>query len=114
MAGRPATVRGGGLTGLHYGLIVFVVVSVASLGGFIFQLTKVKEADARAANAERRLDKFGRPAAPVGNYYENEANARGATVFAVMGQDIGQDGQPDRRGRRTPSPPPWSSSPPRC
>ena len=88
MAGRPATVRGGGLTGLHYGLIVFVVVSVASLGGFIFQLTKVKEADARAANAERRLDKFGRPAAPVGDYYENEASARGATVFAVMGQDM--------------------------
>ncbi|MGD8453068.1 MAG: hypothetical protein PVJ57_14715 [Phycisphaerae bacterium] len=87
MAGRPATVRGGGLTGLHYGLIAFVVISLVSLAGFILQLTKVKEATERAASVQRRLDKYGRPPAPIGTYCENEATARGTTVFSVLGTD---------------------------
>ena len=88
MAGRPATVRGGGLTGLHYGMITFVVISVASLGGFIFQLTKVKAAEDSATRTQRDLDKYGRPSGSVGSYYENEASARNSTVFAVMGKDL--------------------------
>lgn len=84
MAGRPASVRGGGLTGLHYGLITFVVLTVASLGGFIFQLTRVKEADQRAASAERRLTRFGSPGGALGAYYENEATARETGVFQVV------------------------------
>ena len=54
MAGRPATVRGSGLTGLHYGLIAFVIIAVAAMGLFIFQLTKVKEAQAGRESAERQ------------------------------------------------------------
>ena len=40
MAVRPAT-RGG--NGMLYGLIAFVIVSVASLGAFIWQLTNNQE-----------------------------------------------------------------------
>jgi hypothetical protein len=93
MAVRPGAVRGGGLSGAQIGLIVFAFVSVASFGGFIFQLTRVKEADERAATAQRQIDRLGRPAGAVGGYYENEATARNATVFAVMSEDL------DRLGR---------------
>lgn len=90
MAGRPATVRGGGLTGLHYGLIIFVILSVAFLGLFILQLTKNAEAIERADSQERRSKKIGRMAAPLGTYYENEATNRGTTVFSVVGADLGK------------------------
>lgn len=88
MAGRPATVRGGGLTSLHIGLIAFVVVSVASLGGFIFQLTKVKDAEQRATSAQRRLNDLGTPPGAIGSYYADEAKARGSTVTGVMADDL--------------------------
>lgn len=92
MAGRPATVRGGGLTGLHYALITFVIVAVAALGGLIFLLTGVKEKEERAGRAERQLADLGQPSGPIGNYYKNEATARGqgTTVFAVVLQDLGR------------------------
>jgi tetrahydromethanopterin S-methyltransferase subunit B len=51
-------------------------------------LTRVKEAEQRAASAERQLRKFGSPPAPAGTYYENEATARNTSVFAVMGADL--------------------------
>ncbi|MFH1745653.1 MAG: hypothetical protein ABIG44_01280 [Planctomycetota bacterium] len=88
MAGRPAMVRSGGLTSLHIGLIAFVVVSVASLGGFIFQLTKVKDAEQRAANNQRRLDDLGTPPGVLGSYYADEARSRNTTVTSVMTDDI--------------------------
>ena len=43
MAGTPRRVSGGGLSGLHYGLITFVIVSVASLAFGIYELTLVEE-----------------------------------------------------------------------
>ena len=61
MAGRPATVRGGGLTGLHYGLIAFVIISVGSLGLFIFQLTKVKAVEDQNVALQRYQDMYGTP-----------------------------------------------------
>lgn len=84
MAGRPAPSRGGGLTGLHYGLIFFVFVSLAALGGFVFQLTKVKEAVARADRAESRLDKFGTPP----SYYDDESARLNRKTFDVMENDL--------------------------
>jgi hypothetical protein len=84
MAGRPATARGGGLSGVHIGLIAFAFVSVAALGGFIFQLTKVKSAEQAADQAQRRLSSYGTPPA----YYQNEATARRTTVFGVMSDDL--------------------------
>ena len=88
MAGRPAKARGGGLTGAHYASIAFAFITVAALGGFIFQLTKVKEADHRAAKADRQLKKYGRPPAWSGSYYENEASNRNTAVFLVMADDL--------------------------
>ena len=87
MAGRPAAVRGGGLSGAHIGLIVFAFVSVAALGGFIFQLTKVKGAEDAAAQKEGRLAHFGQPSGAVGSYYDNEATNRKTTVFAVVAEE---------------------------
>lgn len=90
MAGRPATIRGGGISGAQIGLIVFAFVSVAALGLFIFQLTRVKELQQRAQTAEARIKHLGQPAAPLGSYYDNEATARGsgATVFKLMTEDL--------------------------
>ena len=88
MAGRPAKARSGGLTGAHYASIAFAFITVAALGGFIFQLTKVKEADQRAAKADRQLEKYGRPPAWSGSYYENEASNRNTAVFSVMADDL--------------------------
>jgi hypothetical protein len=94
MAGRPATVRGGGVSGAQIGLIVFAFISVAALGLFIFQLTQVKELQQRAETAEQRLQHIGQPSAPLGTYYDNEATARGtASVFAVMTDDLGKVSQ---------------------
>lgn len=80
MAGRPAS-RGGGLTGVHYGLIAFVIVSVLSLGAFIWQLTQNSELQAAAERAEERADTFGDPR---GSVYAAEATARQSSVFQVM------------------------------
>ena len=55
MAGRPMSPYGG-QSGLLYGLIAFAFVSVASLGLFVFQLTKNKAAENRAQSAEQRLE----------------------------------------------------------
>lgn len=85
MAGRPAPRRasGGGLTGLHYGLISFVIISVASLGGFIWQLTRVKGLEGEAATAKKRLAETG--TAP--DYYVNEASNRNSTAVGVLDDD---------------------------
>ncbi|MBN2448254.1 MAG: hypothetical protein JXO22_16120, partial [Phycisphaerae bacterium] len=81
MAGRPAS-RGGGLTGLHYGLIAFVIVSVAALAGFIMQLTQNKKLQDEADRLSKLVDEdYGRPP----QFYLGEARAsRGSTAFAVM------------------------------
>lgn len=84
MAGRPAVARGGGLTGVHYGLIAFVIVSVLALAGFIFALTNLKRAQDEAADARRRLSTYGSPP----GYYADEAANRNSTVFAVMQDEL--------------------------
>ena len=43
MAGRPF--GQGGQSGLLYGVVVFAIISAASIGVFIFQLTKNKAAE---------------------------------------------------------------------
>lgn len=85
MASRPAPRRasGPGLTGLHYGLISFVIISVASLGGFIWQLTRVKALESEAQVATKRLREQG--SAP--DYYVNEAANRGSTAIDVLDDD---------------------------
>lgn len=83
MAGAPRRVSGGGLTGLHYGLITFVVISVACLAGFIYQLTIVKGFEEEAQRHKKRLESYGEPPA----YYQDEATARRSTVFSVMDGD---------------------------
>lgn len=99
MAGRPAA-RGGGLTGLHYGLITFVALTVAALAGFIFSLTNLKRAQDEAAAANRRLAAYGNPPA----YYADEAAARsGGRVFDVIRDDLrtlatAATGQPEAVG----------------
>ncbi len=82
MAGRPAASRGG--NGLLYGLIAFAVVSVLSLGAFIWQLTANKRLATAAEEAQRRLSQVGTPPA----YYRDEATARGSSVVAVMNDDL--------------------------
>ena len=79
MAGRPAS-RGGGLTGLHYGLITFVIVSVLGLGAFVWQLTQNKKLQDVADSAQTRLDEYGRPP----EFYVIEARNRRTSVFKVM------------------------------
>jgi hypothetical protein len=83
MAGRPLGSRGG-QPGLLYGLIAFAAVSVASLGLFVFQLTKNKAAESRAKTAEDQINALGTPTP----YYKNEASARKTKVFAVMAEDL--------------------------
>lgn len=82
MAVRPAA-RGG--DGLLYGLITFAILTVLSLGAFIWQLTANKQATDAAANAERKVREYGTPP----GYYVDEARARGGTgVFSVMDGDL--------------------------
>lgn len=84
MAGRPAAGRGGGLTGLHYGLITFVILFVLVLAGFIWVFTMLKGYQDEAAKATRRLDQMGTPPA----YYVEEANSRGSPVATVMDEHL--------------------------
>jgi methylglyoxal synthase len=89
MAGRPF--GQGGQPGLLYGVVVFAIVGAASLGLFIFQLTKNKAAENRAQTAEHRLDQYvGRGAPP---YYVDEATARRTNVVAVMAEDLAKVAQ---------------------
>lgn len=81
MAVRPAT-RGG--DGMLYGLIAFVIVSVASLGAFIWQLTNNKELDDKLKTAARQVREFGNPLP----YYKDEAQARNSTVADTMNTQI--------------------------
>ncbi len=83
MAGRPMSPYGG-QSGLLYGLIAFAFVSVASLGLFVFQLTKNKAAENRAQSAEQRLEQYGQPP----QYYADEGSARRTKVFTVMTGDL--------------------------
>jgi hypothetical protein len=82
MAGRPVAARGGG--GILYGLIAFVIVAVASLGAFIWQLTGNQALQDSNDNQARRLTQYGTPP----SYYLDEAGARGSSAFAVMSGDI--------------------------
>lgn len=82
MAGRPAAARGG--SGATYALIAFVVVSVASLGAFIWQLTVNKRLEDEAARAQRSLREIGQPP----SYYLEEAKARGSDASAVLSSDF--------------------------
>ena len=76
MAGRPASRGGDGKT---YALVAFVILTVASLGAFIWQLTINKELQNRAETEKRKADKFGNPPP----YYADESAARGnATTIA--------------------------------
>ena len=84
MAGRPAAGRGGGLTGLHYGLITFVVLFVLVLAGFIWVFTMLNSYQDEAAKATRRLDQMGTPPA----YYVEEANSRRSAVATVMDEHL--------------------------
>ena len=81
MAVRPAT-RGG--DGMLYGLIAFVIVSVASLGAFIWQLTNNKELQDKLGSANRQVKEFGNPPP----YYKDEAQARSSTVADTMNTQI--------------------------
>lgn len=82
MAGRPVSVHG--TQPLLYWVIVFVILTVASLGGFIFQLTNTKGLKNRAERAEARTGQFGEPP----SYYSEEARSRSSKVFAVMKNDL--------------------------
>lgn len=84
MASRPVASRGGGMTGAHYGMIAFAILTVASLGLFVFTMTQVKGAQEEADRAQRQMQQYGRPPA----YYSEEARARNSNVFAVMADDI--------------------------
>jgi hypothetical protein len=81
MAVRPAT-RGG--DGMLYGLIAFVIVSVASLGAFIWQLTNNKELQDKNTSAAKQIKEFGLPL----QYYKDEAQARSSTVADTMHSQI--------------------------
>lgn len=82
MAGRPVAARGG--NGMLYGLIAFVILAVASLGGFVWQLTGNQELVNARDQAQRRLNQYGSPP----SYYTDEAGARNSKVFAVMDDDL--------------------------
>ncbi len=82
MAGRPVAARGG--SGMLYGLIAFVIVAVASLGGFVWQLTGNKALQSANDRAQSDLRRHGTPP----SYYKDEAGARSNTVFGVMNEDI--------------------------
>lgn len=83
MAGRPVAARGGGLTGLHYGLFVFVGLTLASIVWAIIMTTQVKDAEDARDRAQKQIASYGSPPA----YYADEANARNTNVFAVMDED---------------------------
>ena len=83
MAGRPAAARGGN-GGMVYGLITFVVLTVASLGAFIWQFSINQGLVDERSRAVSRATNFG--TAP--SYYENEAAARSSRVATVMNEDI--------------------------
>jgi hypothetical protein len=90
MAGRPF--GQGGQSGLLYGVVVFAIISAASIGVFIFQLTKNKAAENRAQTAERRLEQcIGRGQPP--QYWVDEATARKSNIVAVMAEDLGKVAQ---------------------
>ncbi|MFQ5806211.1 MAG: hypothetical protein ACE5I3_07165 [Phycisphaerae bacterium] len=82
MAGRPVAARGG--SGILYGLIAFVIVAVASLGGFVWQLTSNKALQSDNERKARWLQQYGTPPP----YYQDEASARNSSAFAVMSKDI--------------------------
>lgn len=88
MAGRPAPSRGGGASGLLYGMIVLAVVSVLSLVLFVLMFTRVKAAEDAAARAAAQQRQWGSPPA----YYANEAGNRRGTVFGVMSDELGELG----------------------
>lgn len=83
MAGTPRRMSGGSLSGLHYGLITFVIVSVASLAFGIYELTLVEDLRQRADRADATLSRYGEPPP----YYRNEAESRDSKVFNVMDSD---------------------------
>lgn len=83
MASRPTSSLGA-QPGLLYGLITFAIVSVASLGLFIFQLTKNKRVQNEWQTAQTRIERYGSPP----DYYANEATARRTKVFGVMAEDL--------------------------
>ncbi len=83
MAGRPVTTRGG-LTGAHWGMIIFAILATVFLGLSIFLMTGLKEADSRRQAAAQKEQFYGTPP----TYYANEANARGTSVFAVVNEDV--------------------------
>lgn len=82
MAGRPAAARGG--SGMTFALIAFVVVSVASLGAFIWQLTLNKRLEDETARAQRTLREIGQPP----SYYQEEAKARGSDASSILSGDF--------------------------
>src|SRR5262245_58697499 len=82
MAGRPAGSRGG--DGTMYGLIAFAVLTVASLGAFIWQLTGNKALEDRVRTLENQKKQFGQPP----SYYADEATNRQSTQAAVMYDDL--------------------------
>lgn len=83
MAVRPVARSGEG-AGTRIGLIVAVILAVAFLGLFIWQLTANKQLQDSASSADRRLKQAGQ--AP--QYYSDEATSRGQPVFAVMESDF--------------------------
>jgi cell division protein FtsL len=82
MAGRPVAARGG--SGILYGLIAFVIVAVASLGGFVWQLTANRQLQDENESAVRKQKQYGTPP----SYYVQEASARNSSVFGVMQNDL--------------------------
>lgn len=80
MAGRPAAARGGGLTGLHYALISFVILTVVCLALLIFMLTNVGKYREDAERLKRQLEAVGTP----NSYYTREATAQRSNAFAVI------------------------------
>ena len=82
MAGRPVAARGG--NGMLYGLIAFVVLAVAGLGGFVWQLTSNKTLQSAAQRANDDVRSFGNPL----QYYREEARAQNNTIFAVVNKDL--------------------------
>ena len=82
MAGRPVASRGGG--GMLYGLITFVILAVAGIGGFVWQLTTNQALADNAERSEKKIKQIGNPPA----YYMNEATARGSSASAVMSSDL--------------------------
>lgn len=79
MAGRPAS-RGGGLTGLHYGLIAFVFVSVAALGAFIWQFNEANGLREEVDRLKQNQTRIGSPA----DVYSTEATNRRTSAVSVM------------------------------